>query len=341
MITLSGIQVFDLFFRFSSIGILICTLILVVRRAKGINSNITYPLIGFLICIIGYILLTLPIDNEHFGGIRHVLLLLTDVTPFVILWLALSLLNPKFSLLNTNILLLVPIVTYLLWLVYFFLVIGGYGIMHDVNHAIGIVTFIVVIYLCLNEYFDDLNNQRRNNRLLLVVMCVCYMIALVVFEFVLKDFRNSWQFSFGNSLINFVLVGMYLLKIVKEFQFVPFDSAKPVKDESACVQKLNEWMANGGFLQSNLTIGELAKQLSLPSHQLRVVINQELGFSNFSHYLNSYRIPYICKQLKDPNKKQIPVLTLALECGYGSIAPFNRAFKQLKGVTPTQYRNQF
>jgi AraC-like DNA-binding protein len=33
------------------------------------------------------------------------------------------------------------------------------------------------------------------------------------------------------------------------------------------------------------------------------------------------------------------VLTLALDCGYASIGPFNRAFKARFGVTPTQYRN--
>jgi AraC-like DNA-binding protein len=34
------------------------------------------------------------------------------------------------------------------------------------------------------------------------------------------------------------------------------------------------------------------------------------------------------------------VLTIALEVGYGSIGPFNRAFKERFGVTPTEYRRQ-
>jgi AraC-like DNA-binding protein len=34
------------------------------------------------------------------------------------------------------------------------------------------------------------------------------------------------------------------------------------------------------------------------------------------------------------------VLTIALEVGYGSIGPFNRAFKERFGVTPTAYRRQ-
>ena len=78
--------------------------------------------------------------------------------------------------------------------------------------------------------------------------------------------------------------------------------------------------------------------MNLPDHQLRVVINQQLGFENFSRFLNSYRIPAICDKLQQAEHQTTPVLTLALEAGYNSIAPFNRAFKELKGMTPTQYR---
>ena len=36
--------------------------------------------------------------------------------------------------------------------------------------------------------------------------------------------------------------------------------------------------------------------------------------------------------------EELPILTIALEAGYGSIGPFNRAFKQRMGMTPTEYR---
>ncbi len=99
-------------------------------------------------------------------------------------------------------------------------------------------------------------------------------------------------------------------------------------------------MNQGAFLQTELSIGKLAEQIQLPAHQLRRLINQELGFNNFSQYLNSYRIPWVCEQLRRPDNT-LPVLSIALEAGYGSIAPFNRAFKSQMGVTPKQYRDQF
>lgn len=341
MIALSGVQIIDLFFRFSSVGILLSIILLLLRAEKGKKSNYKWPLISCFICVIGYILLTSPIEDSHYGGLRHLLLLITDLTSFAILWLALSLLNPKFSLAKVNKWRLILIALYLQWLVYFFLVQGGHGIMHDVNHAIGLTLFICVIYLCLSEYFDDLDNQRRNNRLLLVAICVGYMSALSLFEFLLRDVRNTWQFSLINSVVAFSIVVFYLFNKLKALPIAHTTLAEPSKGPGIKATNLKQLMAEGVFLQPNLTIGSLATQLEMPAHQLRLVINQELGFSNFSHYLNSYRIPYICEQLKDPNQAKIPVLTLALEAGYGSIAPFNRAFKEKMGVTPTQFRSQF
>jgi AraC-like DNA-binding protein len=40
----------------------------------------------------------------------------------------------------------------------------------------------------------------------------------------------------------------------------------------------------------------------------------------------------------DPTQKQVPVLTIAMDAGFQSIGPFNRAFKVATGQTPTEFR---
>ena len=40
----------------------------------------------------------------------------------------------------------------------------------------------------------------------------------------------------------------------------------------------------------------------------------------------------------DPAKVALPVLTIAMDLGYGSLAPFNRAFRDTTGQTPTDWR---
>ena len=73
---------------------------------------------------------------------------------------------------------------------------------------------------------------------------------------------------------------------------------------------------------------------------MRRLINGHFGFRNFNEYLNRYRLDEIAARLVDPETQQLPVLTLALEAGFQSLGPFNRAFKQAYGVTPTEYRRE-
>ena len=84
-----------------------------------------------------------------------------------------------------------------------------------------------------------------------------------------------------------------------------------------------------------LTLADLAGRLGLGDAALRALIHQHLGFRNFNDFLHHHRLADAAQQLAADDQ---PVLTVALGCGYGSIGPFNRAFKLRFGVTPTAYR---
>ena len=90
----------------------------------------------------------------------------------------------------------------------------------------------------------------------------------------------------------------------------------------------------------SLTIAELARLLGTQEHVLRRVVNHGLGFRNFNDFLHTHRLKEAAERLGDPQLRRIPVLTIALEVGYGSIGPFNRAFKERFGVTPTRVSPQ-
>jgi AraC-like DNA-binding protein len=90
--------------------------------------------------------------------------------------------------------------------------------------------------------------------------------------------------------------------------------------------------------QEGLTIAVLAAKLDLPEHRLRQVINEGLGYRNFNAFLNRYRIDEAKAALADPSQRDVPVLTIAMDAGFQSIGPFNRAFKAETGLTPTEFR---
>jgi AraC-like DNA-binding protein len=92
------------------------------------------------------------------------------------------------------------------------------------------------------------------------------------------------------------------------------------------------------YRQEGLTIAVLAARLDLPEHRLRQVINEGLGHRNFNAFLNRYRIDEAKAALSDPGQREVPVLTIAMDAGFQSIGPFNRAFKADTGITPTEFR---
>lgn len=94
------------------------------------------------------------------------------------------------------------------------------------------------------------------------------------------------------------------------------------------------------YREAGLTIAMLASKLVMPEYRLRAFIHQELGFRNFNAMLHVYRVEEACTLLAAGDKVSLPVLTIALSVGYQSITPFNNAFKELQGVTPSEYRKQ-
>ena len=94
------------------------------------------------------------------------------------------------------------------------------------------------------------------------------------------------------------------------------------------------------YREPSLTIAALALRMGLPEHRLRKLINEGLGHRNFSSFLNAYRIADAKRALRDPALADTPVLTIAMDAGFQSLGPFNRAFKADTGLTPTEFRRK-
>lgn len=92
------------------------------------------------------------------------------------------------------------------------------------------------------------------------------------------------------------------------------------------------------YRREGLTIVQLASHLDIPEYRLRRLINSGMGYRNFNAFLNQWRLDEAKAALADPTQAAVPILTIALDAGFGSLGPFNRAFKAQTGVTPSEFR---
>lgn len=124
----------------------------------------------------------------------------------------------------------------------------------------------------------------------------------------------------------------------------PMPSAAPAaldaQDQQLAQALTTHMAAERGYAHEGLSLAGLAQALAAPEYRLRRVINQHLGHRNFNAYVNGLRVAEAKRRLADPQQRGLPVLSIALDVGFGSIGPFNRAFKAETGLTPTEFRQQ-
>lgn len=95
------------------------------------------------------------------------------------------------------------------------------------------------------------------------------------------------------------------------------------------------------FARTDLKLADLANHLGEADYKVTQCITGALGFRNFNHMTNAFRLTEVKRRLADPTFGHLPILTIALDCGFGSIGPFNRAFKVETGTTPKQFRARY
>lgn len=194
---------------------------------------------------------------------------------------------------------------------------------------------------------DDLIGSRRALRLYFVLALAAAAVAIILAENLFsQSFDAEVSILRGAIALPLVLWGLFwLVKLSPEqMMFQPAtlvvvqDPQLDPRDAPLHTKLTGEMEAQRAFAEHGLTIRTLAERLGTPEHRLRAVINQGLGHRNFSDFVNRYRIDAAKAVLRDVEQARLPVLTIAMDVGFASLAPFNRAFKAMEGVTPTAYR---
>jgi len=90
------------------------------------------------------------------------------------------------------------------------------------------------------------------------------------------------------------------------------------------------------FTDPELTLGQLAGLLQVNANILSQVINSAEN-KNFYDYINALRIEEFKQRVADPENRRYTILSLAFDCGFNSKTAFNRNFKKLTALSPTEY----
>jgi AraC-like DNA-binding protein len=88
-----------------------------------------------------------------------------------------------------------------------------------------------------------------------------------------------------------------------------------------------------------LLLAEFAFHLKADPNLISFILNNHLH-NNFYDFVNAYRIEEVKNKLNDPALKYLTLLGIALDSGFNSKTTFNRVFRQVTGITPTEFQKK-
>ena len=216
--------------------------------------------------------------------------------------------------------------------------------------ALGFIVLAVVQTIA--SWSSDLVEDRRRVRVFIVSAAALYGGLNAVLQIALSGNGAAEIANTLNSAALTVVVATIAIAVMRVDGADLFPAAPEIRNDvsetaiaesGAADQKLIDALMRlindeRIYRHDNITIGTLAARLAIPEYRLRRLINQRLGYRNFNVFLNEHRIAEAKAALADPSQAEVPVITIAMDAGFQSLGPFNRAFKAITGVTPTEYR---
>ena len=206
----------------------------------------------------------------------------------------------------------------------------------------------LVFYEAIKDWRNDLVESRRRFRRRFITIATVVLLAVSFSNYLQLGSSRNPTVDAVVSLLGLAIViavAAMLLQIrSREAEVaprIPFPSTDPSEVEAPLVAAIRSQMSEQHlFTEHGLTISTLAARLNEKEYRVRRAINASLGYRNFNQFLNQYRIDEASRRLLAPETRGLPVLTIAIDVGYSSLAPFNKAFKERHGMTPTEYRKR-
>ncbi len=201
----------------------------------------------------------------------------------------------------------------------------------------------------LDQFSEDTDVINLSWIYYLAIFIFAGFIISVAFDLVI----SFTGFSFLKSVIPLhigILLATYSLSffgfrqeaIFEEQKFERFQTEPVVeenKPESVSEKELlmQFLVKEKPHLRRNLTLKDLADQLSMPTYRLSELINNELE-KNFFTLINELRVEEAKQRISSGEYSNLTLSAIGFDSGFNSKSTFQALFKKFTGMTPSQYK---
>lgn len=195
---------------------------------------------------------------------------------------------------------------------------------------------LVLTYKTLHTYFKKLypdTYSRKSGRIDASVMPMVYL------EDSARNFIKDKPLWNEDELLSFrlAIMSQVFILVSNLREIAPLETLSPgmVSRQRQVLDRLHSvfsWVENN--YRNPITLGQAAETANFSKYHFSRFFKQATGIT-FSRYLNNYRISIAVNHLLSSRN---PVSEIAFQSGFSSLKTFNRVFKQLKGVSPVEFR---
>ena len=155
-----------------------------------------------------------------------------------------------------------------------------------------------------------------------------------ILDYIIKNHKKSdykIELEIRNKLYSFfcILANRYVYDILSEEDF-----KKNLKKHDKISAILN--YINNYYYNPDISVKHIADTFSISASYLTHFFKDEYG-KNISDYISETRIRHAKALLQTTN---MPIGEVAFNCGFLDANFFSRKFKQITGLTPTEYKNR-
>ncbi len=181
-------------------------------------------------------------------------------------------------------------------------------------------------YLTYLNIFTSQSNQVSFYWLWIVVACLIYWFGHIgIYQYgIVSERKKIRQFIKDHS--DFINNNSNLSSLSKH--------------SSEHITALNNFLIQEkAYLNSGLSLDNVAEKLQLSSSYLSRIVNSELNTS-FPDYLNSLRVNEAKLYLQNPEFSNYTITAIGLEAGFNSKSAFYEVFKKSTGKTPLAFKKE-